>query len=514
MSETIRAFDSRNGKGHTVPTVPGWDVLLLVLLTLTLLMITGFAESGLGGRFADVARHPLLGQLLPEAGVAAMGEIGPRPAEPLALLLYAITLVLLLAYSLVDLATQGRWPARWQWRCKWVLLGGILISALYLPTLKLILLDAQGPRGSYSHDGGVLQTEATIEFFLHGKNPYVEDYTETPLATWGHPDFRTALYHYPYLPWTFLFSAPFYLLGNLFGFYDQRLVYLFLFTIALFIVPRLVQQPRHKLALVALVGLNPLMALDIIFGQNDVFVLCWLIFALGAWQQWFATLPLCQKERAEDNVTGHTRAKLWPLEQKWIEPRLLAVLCFGAACASKPTAWFFAPFFGLLLLADCELVPLNWPRLKGYSQLLWQRGWPALLLFLLCIGPYIVWDPFAIYDDVWRWSNGQGETGYQIWGWGASNFVLAFGLVSDRFSQWPFWRLELLLALPTLCWFLYRQLHANTLSNACWHYGIFLFLFFYSSRFLNENYLAYILAFLALGLFTLLPPSRSIEETL
>ncbi|MCB0079404.1 MAG: hypothetical protein KDE47_00665, partial [Caldilineaceae bacterium] len=370
---------------------------------------------------------------------------------------------------------------------------GILLSALYLPTLKLMLLDAQGPRGSYSHDGGVLQTEATIDFLLHGKNPYIEDYTDTPLATWGHPDFRTALYHYPYLPWTFLFSAPFYLLGKALGFYDQRLVYLLLLTGALIAVPHLVTQTRHKLALVALVGLNPLMGLDIMFGQNDVFVLCWLLLALVGWQQWDALSPASQSMGVDSHGKRELRARIY---------RLLAVLAFGAACASKPTAWFFAPFFGLLLLAHQDLGRMGWRQWPAMIVLLLRRVWPAFLLFTLCVLPYVLWDAFAIYDDVWRWSNGQGETGYQIWGWGASNFVLALGLVNDRFGQWPFWRLEVLLALPTLVWFFARQIRANTFAHACWHYGLFLLVFLYSSRFLNENYLAFILPFLALGIVT------------
>ena len=262
--------------------LPGWDALWLAFLVFTLLLITGFAESGLGNRFQDVARHPLLGQLLPAEGVAAMGQIGPRPAEPLGLVLFALTLGLLGLYFLVDLLREGRW----QLVLKALLLGAIILTAVYLPTVKLMLLDAQGPRGSYSHDGGVLQTEATIDFLLQGKNPYVEDYTQTPMATWGHPDFRTALYHYPYLPWTFVFSAPFYLLGKALGFYDQRLVYLLLMTVALGVTHRLAYTPRTKLALTAAIGLNPLLALDLIFGQNDVFVLCWVLFSLVAWQQW------------------------------------------------------------------------------------------------------------------------------------------------------------------------------------------------------------------------------------
>ena len=53
-----------------------------------------------------------------------------------------------------------------------------------------------------------------------------------------------------------------------------------------------------------------------------------------------------------------------------------------------------------------------------------------------------------------------------------------------------------------MLWFLRRQQRDNTLSNANWHYAVFLFGFFYASRFLNENYLGYILAFLAIGLLS------------
>lgn len=455
--------------------LPGWDALWLAFLVFTLLMITGFAESGLGNRFQDVARHPFLGQLLPAEGVAAMGQIGPRPAEPLGLVLFALTLGLLGCYFLIDLFKEGRW----QMAAKALLVAAMILTAVYLPTVKLMLLDAQGPRGSYSHDGGVLQTEATIDFLLQGKNPYVEDYTQTPMATWGHPDFRTALYHYPYLPWTFVFSAPFYLLGKALGFYDQRLVYLLLMTVALVVTHRLADTPRTKLALTAAIGLNPLLALDLIFGQNDLFVLCWILFSLVAWQQW---------ARQQYQASGAL---------------LLSLICFGLACASKPTAWFFAPFYGLLLLADQPaFLTGGWTNWFTIVRLiLWRSRW-ALLVFGALVLPYVFWNPFAFYDDVWRWSNGQGETGYQIWGWGASNFVLAWGWVNSRFAQWPFWQLELLCALPVLLWFLHRQRHHNALFTACWHYGVFLFVFFYSSRFLNENYLSYILPFLCLGVLT------------
>jgi hypothetical protein len=72
-------------------------------------------------------------------------------------------------------------------------------------------------------------------------------------------------------------------------------------------------------------------------------------------------------------------------------------------------------------------------------------------------------------------------------------------LVSSRFAQWPFWLLEVVLTLPVLLWFVRRQQQHNQVGQACWHYGLMLLVFFYASRFLNENYLGYILAFLAIG---------------
>ena len=454
---------------------PGWDALLLALLVFAVLEIVSFAEvAALPNRVQDVLRHPLLGHLLPAQGVAAMGAEGPPPVDPIGLLLVAATLAGLLGYLVADLLPFPRWRLR----AKWCFLISILLTALFLPTGKLILLRQGSGPASYTHDGGVIQTEAAIQFVWQGKNPYVEDYTKTPMAEWGFSKFRTALYHYPYLPWTFLFSAPFYWLGQWGGFYDQRLVYLLLLAVALALAPRLVTGERNQLALVACLGLNPILALDVIFGQNDSFVLCWLLLSLVSWRQW----------------QRHPKATTTP----W-----LSALFFGLACASKPTAWFFAPFYALLLSGiDGATMSTRWRDLPNLALLLWRRAWPALLVFVGLLLPYLLWNPFALYDDVWRWSNGQGETGYQIWGWGASNFVLALGLVADRFVTWPFWTLELLLGLPLLLWFLRRQQRANTLANACWHYGIFLLAFFYGSRFLNDNYLGYIGAFLALGVIS------------
>ncbi|NJN82285.1 MAG: DUF2029 domain-containing protein [Caldilineaceae bacterium] len=478
-----------NSAQAPAPRKIGWDVFLLALLLFAVLNVTGLAEAAaLPHRVQDVLHHPLLSKMLPAAGMAAFGEVGPRPGDPVGLLLNALALACLLGYGLVDMGLRGRW----QIRLKWLLLAGIVLAALFLPTAKLVLLRQGSGPASYAHDGGVIQTEATIQFLLAGKNPYVEDYVHTPMAEWGFSEYRTALYHYPYLPWTFIFSTPFYLLGELTGFFDQRLVYAVLMIFALIAASALVRNSRVKLALVGCLALNPVMALDFIFGQNDAFVLGWLLLSLASWSRW----------RRQQGEGQQSRGWLW-----------LSAALFGLACASKPTAWFFAPFYGLLLLqGDSRLREDRWRDLWAAIPAVLTRAWPALAVFALLLLPYIFWDPAAFYDDVWRWSAGQGETGYQIWGWGGSNFVLGFGFVADRFSEWPFWITELLIATPLLLWFMRRQQRQNTLANATWHYGFLLLAFFYASRFLNENYLGYILAFLAIGLLSQVDESHGYDD--
>ncbi len=409
----------------THPLFRRLDALLLAVLVLARIRIDSLAEAAvLPTRVGDVMRHPLLGKLLP---ADAMGVLAQQQlVDPVALLLIVAALGCLLAYLLVDEFVRAG-AARY--RAKLTLICLIVALTVFLPTLKLVLLRQQGGPASYSHDGGVIQTEATIEYLLTGRNPYVEDYVNTPMAEWGINEFRTALYHYPYLPWTFLFSAPFKLLGQaLLGWYDQRFVYLLLFALTLALLPRLAGTRERALLLVMLIGLNPIMGSDLIYGQNDSFVLAWIVLSLWLWQR------------------GRGRGEGW---------RIASAAVFGLACASKPTAWFLAPFY--LLWAIRDAAPLASLDVRGFLRQAVRYGWPAGVTALLVVGPYFAWNPGAIVDDVWKWSAGTSATAYQIWGWGASNLVLALGWVKTRFDAWPFWLPELLVGVPLMAVLLVRQ---------------------------------------------------------
>ena len=411
------------------------DGLLLTLLVIARVRIDTLAEAAvLPLRQQDVARHPLLGQLLSPTAMELLAQQGF--ADPITLLLIVIALAALTVYLVISFTTKQL--SRRVYRAKLALIWLIVVLTVVAPTLKMTLLRQQSGPASYAHDGGVIQTEATIEYFLSGRNPYIEDYLQTPMAEWGLGEFRTALYHYPYLPWTFVFSAPFYKLGQtLVGWYDQRFVYLLLFVIMLAFAPALTRKRDSKLLLVMALGLNPIMGSDVIFGQNDSFVFFWIVLSL-----WLLA-------RSSEMPNDHSAAP-WQLG---------SAAAFGLACASKPTAWFLAPFYALLLAPPPSLgaAQETGAERKGWARWLLtlaRRAWPALAVFLLLVLPYLIWDARAMVDDVWLWASGRGEHAYQIWGWGASNLLLALGWVNSRFDYWPFWLLQLAVCGPLLAYLL------------------------------------------------------------
>jgi hypothetical protein len=448
--------------------IKSFDVLLLFALVLARVRIDTLADRLVAPRRVELIRRiPLLGSLLSEQGWDLLGH---WMTDPVSLLLISVTFGLLLLYVFFDkwhgISERGR-----QWAKLALVFCIVFTTVVSLSTFSVLLRQVAGP-ASFSHDGGVIQTEEAIKYVLGGRNPYIEDYVDTPMAEWGL-DYRTALYHYPYLPWTFLFSAPFYLSSEaLLGWYDQRIVYLVLFVITLFVAARLVPMGDLRLCLVMVLGLNPIMGTDIIFGQNDVFVLAWLVFSMY--------------------LLKH-RKDTWSL------------VMLGLACASKPTAWFLVPFYLLFLVRREGFSPSG--DVKPLASYLLRKVVPLAVVLVVLVLPFAVWDLEALYDDVWRWSSGTAEVPYQITGWGLSNFVLALGLVQSRLDYFPFWIPGVLICLPLLLYLLWRQWKHNTISSMLYNYAFLTLAFFYTSRFMNENYLGYLLAVFALAVCTQSSPS-------
>ncbi len=461
---------------------PSGDALLLFILLVARVRIDTLAEWAAiptSMLHRDVAT--LLSGVIPGHSLALLSD--RQTTDPITLLLISVAFGLFVVYLAVDLLCDRLQPSTTFW-IKLFLVGAIIGTLVFGQTVLFIGLRHISAPAAYAHDGGVVQTEATIGYLLAGVNPYVADYRETPMAEWG-TEYRTALDHYPYLPWTFLFSAPFYLLSSAaIGWFDQRIVYLLLFAITLMLACHLTRSSGHQLSALIVLGLNPILASDVIFGQNDPFVLFWIV--LGIWL-------LQRSEERIGNVRG--RQVL----------HALSMTSLGLACASKPTAWFLVPFLIGYQWRTALPYPMSTvhPVRQGIVGLARSVKcvWPLALTFLAVTGPWFAWHPGAMIDDVWHWSAGTAETPYQIRGWGFSNFVLALGLVPNRLAYWPFWVVESVIAGPLLTVGLWRLWHNPAIPTMLQGYAILLMGFFYGSRFLNENYLGFLLAVFTLAFF-------------
>jgi len=71
---------------------------------------------------------------------------------------------------------------------------------------------------------------------------------------------------------------------------------------------------------------------------------------------------------------------------------------------------------------------------------------------------------------------------------------------------------EILICAPLLLYLLWRQWKHNSVSSMLYHYAFLTLAFFYTSRFMNENYLGYLLAVLALAFFADEPDGRESGE--
>lgn len=341
----------------------------------------------------------------------------------------------------------------------------IIMVAAILPTgFNILQRQATGP-AQFAHDG-LIQTEIAIQYLLEGKNPYVEDYVDTPMADFPglEPPLTDApLYHNAYLPFLFIVSIPFHLLFYAWwGWYDQRLLYMLAYFGTILLLPLLVLRPRDKLALIIAVGLNFLFVYYLADGRNDIMILFGLVL----------TTVLLSK--------GHISS---------------SALVLGLTMATKHQAWFFGPFYLLYLLPQR-------PQRQDIIRLVRQL-WPLAAALLVVLLPFILWDAAAFVDDTITYVSGSGAGSFPMKGWGFSTLLLTVGILTDPEAAFPFTLFQLAFGLPVLLLVLRRQWQQNNIQNMWAGYAIFAFVFQFFSRFFNDNYFIFIIQIFIIAVFML-----------
>jgi len=158
--------------------IKSFDVLLLFVLVTARVRIDTLADRLVAPRRVElIQRIPVVGSLLPQE---SLGLLHHWMTDPFSLLLISITFCLLILYIFFDIWPRISQERRYQAKMA-IVICIVFTTVIALPVFSILLRQVTGP-ASFSHDGGVIQTEETIKYVLSGKNPYVEDYVDTPTA--------------------------------------------------------------------------------------------------------------------------------------------------------------------------------------------------------------------------------------------------------------------------------------------------------------------------------------------
>jgi len=342
-----------------------------------------------------------------------------------------------------------------------------------ISSVFMLIENGRGPNGYlYIHDGA-LQTEIATQKLLSGRNFYTEDFSGTVLDSWNddaNPHYflgerlhdNIAIYHYVYLPVYPILSAPIFLLTkSIFNFYDERLLFYPAFLGALFILYKLVKDREKKLLALTLFGFNPFFLHDLIEGKNDILILFFLLLVAY----------LLQKKKF-----------VW------------SSIILALAVFSKQTVWPFVPFYFFYLFFQKK----NWRESLIY---VWQKTKWGIIVGILIIFPFIIWDVGAFWEDVYLYPSGALGTSYPITGFGLSRFLYRFGAISSIHDYYPFYIWQFVFCVPLALWLIKKQRKNNSISFMLLAYAILLATFWFFSRFFQSNYVVFIYQLLVITYF-------------
>lgn len=367
------------------------------------------------------------------------------PMEGTPYILFGIYFALLFVY-----AALGK-----NWRVKLVVLFAIIGIAAGGPLITAIVDRSRVAPVFGVHDI-ILQLEAAMRYLIQGINPYKATYFGTHMEAWHYGELgkdmvNPALYHFVMPPWYLLFTFFFYPFVKIFGFFDGRLPLLFTYFGTLAILAVWIKDHQKKILAIIFTAFNPVMFDYLLEGRSDYFAFFWLLLALFLWQR---------------------------------KRFVLAAAVYALALLSKQTIWLSLPF--ILLYARTKR-----PLVLGAFI-----GTIALIL-----GPFLVWDPGAYWESTVAFLQGATPVSYPVAGYGWGMVLYQFGVIKDIHAYYPFIYWQLGIALPVL-FFLMRWVRKTlSVARVLIAYSIFLFAFWYFSRYFHNSHLGYISLVLGVGYF-------------
>lgn len=353
----------------------------------------------------------------------------------------------LISYILLDILNLRE---KTMFSLKTILLTLLIIGSIGTASYSSIVVRHQTSPIYNIHDV-ILQQEAAIRFLLHGKNPYEATYFGTPLEQWHYSDTEVnpALYHFVMQPLYLIFAIPFYFVTTrTVGFFDGRIPLLFLFASLLAMAWYVIKDKEKKLEFVTLLAFGPATLGYLIEGRDDVFMFAFL----------FAALIFLYKKRLS-----------------W------AGVLMSLAFLVKQSVWPIFPFYFAYLYFQ------NKNLKKTIIQLL-----PFSVIFVAGVVPFLAWNSKAFLDSTIFYLSGSTAHSYPISGYGFGMILNQMGIIKDVHAYFPFWIIQVLIGLPVMAGFIFWQKKNNNIQRLILSYAIFLFVFWYFSRYFNNSHLGYL----------------------
>ena len=137
---------------------------------------------------------------------------------------------------------------------------------------------------------------------------------------------------------------------------------------------------------------------------------------------------------------------------------------------------------------------------------------PFVVTFGMIVLPFLFWDPKAFLDSTIFYPAGSISHSYPVSGYGWGMILNQFGFITDVNAYYPFWLWQLLFGLPLAVALFYWLRKSPTVWRLVVCYGIFTFVFWYFSRYFNNNHLGYLSMIFVVAYFW--PQKKNRKETL
>jgi len=383
--------------------------------------------------------------------------------------LFGLIFLGLLSYIVVDLLNVNKLLFL---KLKKSLLWGLIILVIGSAFASAIITRHKTHPIDRIHDMP-LQQEIAIRFLIDGKNPYEVSYFGTFLEEWHYSekDINPALYHFVLPPFYILFAVPFYFASNfLFGFFDARIPLLVLFLFLLIVASVVVKDQDKKRLFLVLLAFNPAMLPYTLEGRSDIYMFAFLFFGLYLLH---------------------------------IKKYFVAGIPMALAFAVKQSAWPILPFYLAFLYFHRKGNTTNILRASETSRevakpfvLDFARTikllTPFIITFFIIVLPFLLWNSKAFLDSTVFYLSGSAEHSYPVSGYGLGKLLESFGFIKDIYAPYPFHIWQLIVCIPLLIFLIkYFKKHSDV-KTLILVYGIFLFVFWYLSRYLNNSHLGYL----------------------